>query len=516
MTGGEGVGGGADDRSITVSGGGVVSVATADLYRLAHSLDRVAAEAEAGIRSLDRIEASVTATQLEAADAIGVLAGAESGVAEGRAILVTIAARAAALARALRASAEIYGATDDLVDGLARGLTSRLGAGVGLLASTVGVLLLPGVVSALAAGGGLAGALTALAPEQALAVGEATRRWVGERKTLLSDPALVTLVRHAVMGVDDTLLGVARVPGVVTELLGDDGLGLVGLATSASLLIAAGGAVGALRETEVRVRRAAPPGSSGPSTTTPSNAALSVPPPTSVPTGIADRAARVPSGSAQVRIDRIDESTGPRFEVFVAGTVDPSLEATEEPWDMTSNVTAIAGGDAASVRAVERAMALAGVDAQTPVVMTGYSQGGLIAATVAASGDYDVRGVVTLGAPAGQVAVPGEIPWVALEHTDDLVPAAGGTWATDDAVVVRRRAVGEDEEATAYALPAHRFDEYERTARLTDAAGESRVEAALAAMNAGPPSGEAHPPRVTSTWFEAERVPRDETLTRVG
>ena len=51
-------------------------------------------------------------------------------------------------------------------------------------------------------------------------------------------------------------------------------------------------------------------------------------------------------------------------------------------------------------------MALAGITAGSAVVFTGYSQGGLIAARLAASGDYHTTGLYTLGGPAGQVPVP--------------------------------------------------------------------------------------------------------------
>src|SRR5690606_38755981 len=97
----------------------------------------------------------------------------------------------------------------------------------------------------------------------------------------------------------------------------------------------------------------------------------------------------------QIRIDRIIGADGQeRFEVFLAGTVDLGISGSE-PWDMRSNLGALAGGDPASLRAVEAAMRAAGIDGETPVTFVGYSQGGLLAARLAASGEWQAAGLVT-------------------------------------------------------------------------------------------------------------------------
>jgi len=150
---------------------------------------------------------------------------------------------------------------------------------------------------------------------------------------------------------------------------------------------------------------------------------------------------------------------------------------------MTSNMNAVAGREAGSYRAVTAAMASAGITPSSPVMFTGYSQGGLIAAELAASGDFDTRGLFTLGAPAAQVEVPTSIPWVALEHTDDIVPAVGGSWASADPVLVRRELFYGRPVSTEQMLPAHQLDGYRETAALVDASHETRVVSALAAFD---------------------------------
>ncbi|MDQ1606750.1 MAG: hypothetical protein QOJ18_1117, partial [Microbacteriaceae bacterium] len=246
---------------------------------------------------------------------------------------------------------------------------------------------------------------------------------------------------------------------------GDDGLGILGLGSSAALVVAASNVVGAMKETGVSV-------SAGPSRVG-----------GAPPAGFAERAARIPTGGAQVRIERYPVVGGTdRFEVYLGGTIDDSLVASKEPWDMTSNVTAIAGGDAGSYDATRQAMALAGIDSSTPVVFNGYSQGGLIASMLAASGDYDTKGLFTVGAPAGQVEVPHDIPYVAIEHSNDLVPAVGGGWKSSEPVLVTRELFDDGADASERYLPAHELSRYRETARLADAADEGRLTQAADAL----------------------------------
>lgn len=77
--------------------------------------------------------------------------------------------------------------------------------------------------------------------------------------------------------------------------------------------------------------------------------------------------------------------------------------------------------------------AMAGIPPGSEVVLTGYSQGGIVAANLAARAAvrnrYTVRGVVTVGSPTGDVigkSVPRTVPVMSIEHADDPVPTLDG------------------------------------------------------------------------------------------
>ena len=178
---------------------------------------------------------------------------------------------------------------------------------------------------------------------------EALLRWLAAQNDVITNPQLVTLVRLGVMSADDFGGGLARVNPQLMSLLGDEGLGLLGLTTSAGLLATVASPFGALAETPVRVNRVSTRTVGGPATT------------------FEERARRIPQGDTQIRIDRYHSHGQPdRFEVYIGGTKDLSLVATHEPWDMTSNVNALAMGEAGSYRAVEEAMRLAGIVTSCP------------------------------------------------------------------------------------------------------------------------------------------------------
>ena len=67
-----------------------------------------------------------------------------------------------------------------------------------------------------------------------------------------------------------------------------------------------------------------------------------------------------------MRIERYGDAEHPRWVVYIGGTVDWSPTASTEPWDMTSNVAAVADQEAGSYRAVLQALQAAGVHARRP------------------------------------------------------------------------------------------------------------------------------------------------------
>lgn len=448
---------------IVIGGGGSIAVATSELFEDARRLSDLHAMLSSCRGQLISIDRLVGVALLNTLAAPSSALAAERAMDDAAAALSRAAPSAERLHIALVASAEAYGIAEHLAERLAQDVAGRFGAMLGLFLPTITLELLPAL---LGIGAGVAIGIALLPPEKRAALFRALPEWLRRNSVVLTDPRVVQLVRLTVMSADDFGGGVLKLPPEFVHAIGDEGVGLVGLASSASVVVGVAGSRGMLAESAVSVMRS---GAAVPATRAES---------------YSDRAARVPQGAAQVRIDRYSQPGGPdRFEVYVGGTRDFSLEPGAVPWDMTSNVNAVAGRETGAYRAVTQAMADAGISSSSPVLFTGYSQGGLIAAELAASGDYDTRGLYTLGAPAAQVGVPSSIPWVALEHTDDIVPAVGGSRASADPVLVRRELFDGRPVPTEVMFPAHQLASYRETAALVDASTETRVVSALAAFD---------------------------------
>ena len=450
-------------NDIVISGGGSLAVATSELFDDARRLGELRALLSECHRQLVSIDRLVGVFPLDSLVSPSTALAAERAMDDAEAALARAGPFAEHLHVALIASADAYGVGERVAERLAQEVAARFGAMLGMFLPAIALALLP---AALGIGTGVALGIALLPAEKRSALFQALPGWLRTNSAMLTDPKVVQLVRLTVMSADDFGGGLLRLPPGLVHGLGDEGLGVVGLATSSSVVVGIASLRGALAESAVSVTQSGPP--------------VSV----ARAENYSDRAARVPQGTAQVRIDRYSQADGPdRFEVYIGGTRDFSVEPGAEPWDMTSNMNAVAGREAGSYRAVTAAMAGAGITSSSPVMFTGYSQGGLIAAELAASGDFDTRGLLTLGAPAAQVEVPPSVPWVALEHTDDIVPAVGGTWASADPVLVRRQLFDGRPVPSDVMFPAHQLAGYRETAVLVDASHETRVVSALAAFD---------------------------------
>lgn len=467
----------ADD--LVVSGGEAVSVTTAELFEQSARFRILAGELDGCRRRVAALDRAIGNGILGAVDAPRSAVLAEAAIDAAESALARAIHDCQLLGYGLGNAAGGY----ELADRFANRLGQELAAGLGYLAGTAAPYLLALAMPGLLLFGGIgAGVYASLTPEGRSRLGATLQEWLRHNNASLSDPGFVEALRFSVMAADDAGAGFGKVPPILARALGDEGLGLVGLDTSAAVLAAAAGATGLSRESAVTVAVR-----STSSEVAPAN-------------GVRDRAERIPEEPEQIRIDRYSTPGGPdRFEVYIAGTAELSVASVDEPWDMTSNLTAMGGGSAGSYRAVEEAMRLAGVEAGSPVTVTGYSQGGLIAAQLAASGDYSIDGLVTFGAPAGQVAVPHDIPYLAVEHTNDLVPALGGTFASSEPVVVRRQLFDGPPPPSEYVLPAHRLPNYLETAGLVDVSDDPRIEATLRRLE------HAQATSVTSTVYLATR-----------
>jgi len=447
---------------LVIGGGGSIAVATSELFDDARRLSELRGVLSECHRQLVTIDRLVGSPQLNSLASPGSALAAERAMDDAAAVLAAAAPSAERLHIALIASADAYGLGERLAERLAQEVAARFGTMLGMFLPAIALELLPAL---LGIGAGVAIGIALLPPDKRAALFGALPEWLRGKSDMLTDPQVVQLVRLMVMSADDFGGGLLHLPPDLLRALGDEGIGIVGMATSSSVLIGVAGTRGLLAESAVSVAR--------------SGEAV----PTTRAESYGDRASRVPQGTAQVRIDRYSQPGEPdRFEVYIGGTRDFSLAPGAEPWDMTSNMNAVAGREAGSYRAVSLAMADAGITASSPVLFTGYSQGGLIAAQLAASGDFDTRGLYTLGAPAAQVDVPHAIPWVAIEHTDDIVPAVGGSWASADPILVRRE-LFHGPVSTDVLFPAHQLAGYRETADLVDASRETRVVSALAGFD---------------------------------
>jgi hypothetical protein len=436
-----------DDSGITISGGGSIEVGTDSLFSAAALLHAAELELTDELRELASIERLVS---MRSVGFVGLAPSLSAEWEMGAASLALSNARSAAgaMSTALHQTAAAYGEAERLAGAAARvaaaGMAYQLGRELSPLTPlmiSLGRWLAPTVL-----GSGLDSAGSGL---------------TSPLKFLVGTAAFTSVVRLAAMSADEFGTGALGLPfssDPAYKTPGDQGL-----PTSIAALRDLARADDELEETPIVTTR------------TSSDIA-----PQGVPTGWADRASRIPekNTSDQVRIDTYEMPDGSkRYEVYIGGTRDFGLGPDDQPWDMTSNLVGIEGDQSGSMRAVENAMRESGITSDSPVLLTGHSQGGLVAASIAQSGDYDVQGLFTLGAPAAQSDVPDGIPWVALEHSNDIVPALSGDWAHSDPVIVTRYVGPVELAEDPHFFAAHLLPEYERTAALADASGDSRVGA---------------------------------------
>lgn len=208
----------------------------------------------------------------------------------------------------------------------------------------------------------------------------------------------------------------------------------------------------------------------------------------SAPRTLADRSRRIPIGDNQVRIDRFDTGDGPRFEAYIAGT--DFASGPENPWWAGSNIDFLRTGQPRSLSATETALREAGVTHQTPLVITGHSQGGLVALALASSGRFAVEAVFTIGTPAGIVADTRGVPTVHLVHPDDPVPALGGNARDNNGttwfVHPEPRVLGAE---------AHRVENYYSSAEAIEGSGDTGLRALEARIHSTATG--------TATWFRS-------------
>lgn len=170
----------------------------------------------------------------------------------------------------------------------------------------------------------------------------------------------------------------------------------------------------------------------------------------------------------------------------------------DNPVDVTTNVRLMAGESTHMNDQVRAAMIAAGVGADHPVMLTGHSQGGMTAASLASNAVFQdrftVQAVVTGGSPIARFAIPDSVAVLSLEHDQDAVPMLEGrenpdrsTWVTVERDLSQAPTGQHDPEnpdRSQPALPrdvgaAHGTDVYAQTGAMVDASTDPSVRAWL-------------------------------------
>lgn len=181
-------------------------------------------------------------------------------------------------------------------------------------------------------------------------------------------------------------------------------------------------------------------------------------------------------GVIVTKISRPDGSTA--WSVTIPGTQRAGAGWEDHPFDNLSNLELEAGMLSDSEKAVRLAMEKAGVGAEDPVVLTGHSQGGLIAQRIAATGGFSVAAVLTIGSPTGTSTMRSTVPTLHVEHVGEPVSSLDANPNRDDKLsttVVREL----DEESSRDPRVIHDTATYEETAAAIDASEDPSVRSWL-------------------------------------
>ncbi len=413
-----------------VSGGGSIAVAEPELLEHAARHEAFAMAAENLILRLRRIDGIVGRGA-----ATGGADAAEYAIEDAVRALDDARSRAVKLAEALRASATTYGIADRVLDGFV-----DLGAGYAwYFAGKLALLGLPWLLSMGQGLKGLAGsgAFDWLPQSAVQNNGAYTSPLVGDASESLAN------------GADEFIAGVLGIPLSVVPLLG-------GIRFSAGTVARAGGAFRALGDSPVRIEKRV----AGPAPQPPAD--------------LTDALVRIKpeEEGAQVVIERYELMGGGSVaNVYVDGTIDWSLIATDEPFDMSSNVNGVAGADTAGYQAVREAMLDAGLDDGTPVQLFGFSQGALQATVIAESREFNVRTLVTVGSPGDHLLTDHTIRGISIGHDEDPVNRAS-PGDSGNLISWRTTRFGDAPSSPSDGVvPAHQFPPYLDTAREIDESG---------------------------------------------
>lgn len=145
----------------------------------------------------------------------------------------------------------------------------------------------------------------------------------------------------------------------------------------------------------------------------------------------------------------------PAYIVSIPGTTRWEPDGAANPTDLTGNLELAGGNLSTAAEAVRLAMEKAGIPPGAPVMLSGHSQGGMIAAALASNPEFtdqfNVTNLVTFGSPVDSSQIPADIDVLALQHEGDPVPKVdlGDATLTPDG----RISTSQDNAATKVTLP---------------------------------------------------------------
>jgi hypothetical protein len=171
---------------------------------------------------------------------------------------------------------------------------------------------------------------------------------------------------------------------------------------------------------------------------------------------------------ADIRIvDRVDANGNHSWIVQIPSTQNWSPTPGDAPNDLTSDLAAEAQHQTILLQAVKDAMAKADISSTDPVMLSGFSLGGITAGLMASdpwvNSHYNVTNVVTAGSSIGNFDIPSTVDVLSFEHEGDLVAATDGTPnpATSNQVTVfdEPPGTGEPHNALKYSQTAGDFQD---------------------------------------------------------
>jgi hypothetical protein len=128
-----------------------------------------------------------------------------------------------------------------------------------------------------------------------------------------------------------------------------------------------------------------------------------------------------------------DGSTSRAAIVDITGTTEWALatRSSKTVSNLATNLRTVGNEPSTYEAGVVLALRDSGIGPDEPIMLVGHSQGGLVAARLAAdlagSAEFRVTHLVTVGAPIGLVDIPPSVQVLSLENAGDVVPELDGT-----------------------------------------------------------------------------------------